>query len=83
MAYTIKTLANGHRFAQLPDGSLIPNQGRYPARVLTDAEIAVNFADFNQTPRYNEPAVEAEIRKDRRIGGREAKMIHALLKGRS
>lgn len=27
-------------------------------------------------------AVDAEIRKDRRIGGKEAKSIHALLKGR-
>lgn len=31
---------------------------------------------------YNRDAVEKEIRKDKRIKGREAKLIHALLKGR-
>lgn len=31
---------------------------------------------------YNREAVEREIRKDRRIKGREAKLIHALLRGR-
>jgi hypothetical protein len=31
---------------------------------------------------YNEEAVEREIRKDKRIKRREAKLIHALLKGR-
>lgn len=34
-----------------------------------------------ESPRYNEAAVEAEIKKDKRIKGREAKAIHALLKG--
>lgn len=30
---------------------------------------------------YNEKAVEKAIRKDPRIKGKEAKLIHALLKG--
>ncbi len=30
---------------------------------------------------YNEKAVDAAIKQDRRIKGREAKAIHALLKG--
>lgn len=30
---------------------------------------------------YNAKAVEKEIRKDPRIKGKEAKLIHALLKG--
>ena len=30
---------------------------------------------------YNKEAVEKEIKKDPRIKGREAKLIHALLKG--
>jgi len=33
-------------------------------------------------PNYDPKAVEKEIRKDRRIKGKEAKMIHALLRGR-
>lgn len=34
-------------------------------------------------PRYNEEAVDASIRSSRKpISGREARMIHALLKGR-
>lgn len=33
-------------------------------------------------PAYNPKAVDAEIRKDPRIKGREARLIHALLKGR-
>jgi len=32
---------------------------------------------------YNEQAVEREIKKDPRIKGKEAKLIRALLKGRS
>lgn len=32
---------------------------------------------------YNATAVEAQIKKDKRIKGKEAKMIHALLKGHS
>lgn len=36
----------------------------------------------DQPPRYNRDAVQREIVKDKRIKGREAKMIHALLKGR-
>lgn len=35
-----------------------------------------------ETPRYDFDAVNTEIRKDRRIKGKEAKMIHALLRGR-
>lgn len=31
---------------------------------------------------YSKSAVDKEIAKDKRIKGREAKMIHALLKGR-
>lgn len=31
---------------------------------------------------YSKSAVDKEIRKDKRIGGREAKLIHRLLKGR-
>jgi hypothetical protein len=34
-------------------------------------------------PRYSQEAVQKEINKDKRIGGREAKRIHALLKGRT
>jgi hypothetical protein len=37
-----------------------------------------------QAPRYNAEAVEAAIAQARRkahVGGREARMIHALLKG--
>jgi len=34
-------------------------------------------------PEYCEAAVEQMIRKDRRIRRREAKRIHALLRGRS
>lgn len=33
-------------------------------------------------PSYNREAVNKEIRKDPRIGSREARMIHAILKGR-
>jgi len=33
-------------------------------------------------PKYNEKAVEQEIKKNPRIKGKEAKLIHALLKGR-
>jgi hypothetical protein len=33
-------------------------------------------------PKYNEKAVEQEIKKNPRIRGKEAKLIHALLKGR-
>jgi hypothetical protein len=33
--------------------------------------------------KYNKEAVEKEIKKDRRIKGKEAKLIHALLKGRN
>lgn len=36
----------------------------------------------NPAPKYNREAVDREIRKDRRIKGKEAKLIHALLKGR-
>lgn len=32
--------------------------------------------------RYNREAVDAEIRKDPRIKGKEARLIHALLRGR-
>jgi hypothetical protein len=32
---------------------------------------------------YNREAVDREIAKDKRIGKREAKLIHALLKGRN
>jgi hypothetical protein len=31
---------------------------------------------------YSKSAVDKQIKKDKRIGGKEAKMIHALLKGR-
>lgn len=34
-------------------------------------------------PKYNSSAVQKEINKDRRIGGKEAKLIHSLLKGRT
>lgn len=33
--------------------------------------------------KYNERAVEKEIKKDPRIKGKEAKLIKSLLKGRS
>lgn len=32
-------------------------------------------------PKYDHEAVEVEIRKDRRIKGKEARLIHALLRG--
>jgi hypothetical protein len=35
-----------------------------------------------QNIRYNRVAVEREIRKDKRIKGKGARLIHALLKGR-
>lgn len=31
---------------------------------------------------YNKSAVDAQIRKDPRIKGKEARLIHALLRGR-
>lgn len=34
-------------------------------------------------PKYNAEAVQKAINKDKRIGGKEAKLIHALLKGRT
>lgn len=34
------------------------------------------------TSRYNAAAVDREIRRDRRIGAHEARLIHALLRGR-
>ena len=33
--------------------------------------------------KYDKEAVEKEIKKDPRIKGKEAKLIHALLKGRN
>ena len=33
--------------------------------------------------KYNKQAVQKQIDKDRRIKGKEAKIIHALLKGRT
>jgi hypothetical protein len=33
--------------------------------------------------KYNKPAIDKEIKKDPRIKGKEAKLIHALLKGRA
>jgi hypothetical protein len=35
------------------------------------------------SPKYNAEAVQKEINKDKRIGGKEAKLIHSLLKGRT
>lgn len=32
--------------------------------------------------RYNKDAVDQAIKKDKRIKGKEARLIHALLKGR-
>jgi hypothetical protein len=46
-----------------------------------------NFKDMTQSSRlspssgYSKDAVDKEIKKDKRIGGKEAKKIHALLKG--
>ena len=34
-----------------------------------------------KTPKYDPQAVQKEIEKDKRIGGKEAKAIHSLLKG--
>lgn len=39
--------------------------------------------DYGSNPNYNYDAVQREIVKDRRIKGREAKLIHALLRGRT
>lgn len=36
-----------------------------------------------ESPAYNAAAVQKEIAKDKRIGKKEAKAIHALLKGRA
>jgi hypothetical protein len=36
-----------------------------------------------QSSKYNPNAVQKEINKDKRIGGKEAKAIHSLLKGRT
>lgn len=33
--------------------------------------------------KYNKEAVDKQIKKDPRIKGKEAKLIHALLKGRN
>lgn len=38
--------------------------------------------DGNYGTRYNADAVEAAIKRDPRIKGKEARLIHALLKGR-
>ena len=38
--------------------------------------------ETDASPKYNREAVEREIRKDRRIKGKEAKLIHSLLRGR-
>ena len=49
MEYTIFTHANGNRFAQLPNGQLIPNQGTYKAgEEVTDEQIAANFAEWKR-----------------------------------
>lgn len=37
----------------------------------------------SKSPAYNKDAVDKEIKKDKRIGGKEAKAIHGLLKGRT
>ena len=37
----------------------------------------------NYKHRYNKEAVQKEIKKDPRIKSKEAKLIHALLKGRN
>jgi hypothetical protein len=37
--------------------------------------------DQATTPAYDAQAVQREINRDRRIGGREARLIHALLRG--
>lgn len=50
---------------------------------LQRARRQMEQADRRRLPRYNAEAVQAQINKDRRIGGREAKLIHAVLKGRS
>ena len=49
---------------------------------LTRARRQMEKADRRRLPRYNAEAVQNEIARDRRIGGREARMIHAVLRGR-
>jgi uncharacterized protein YbaA (DUF1428 family) len=46
------------------------------------AELVRQIKEIEMT-KYNKDAVEKAIKKDPRIKGKEAKMIHALLKGRS
>jgi hypothetical protein len=54
-----------------------------PGRPLYDAHCDPLPPDgWGAVMAYNEEAVEREIRKDKRIKRREAKLIHALLKGR-
>ena len=48
-----------------------------PMSLFVQAKEGNNSLD----PKYNEKAVEQEIKKDPRIKGKEAKLIHALLKG--
>jgi hypothetical protein len=56
-----------------PVGDHIPLRGT----VVKDAEVKPVGI------KYNAEAVQKEIKKDKRIGGKEAKAIHALLKGRT
>lgn len=57
--------------------------GHLPISAKNDAKV-VHKKDaperFDEA--YSKDAVDKEIRKDKRIGGKEAKRIHALLKGR-
>jgi hypothetical protein len=54
---------------------------REALRLLKDTRIGVPGVDFEEA--YNKDAVDKSIKSSRqKIGGKEAKMIHALLKGR-
>lgn len=70
--YTGGTRPTGGRIARAAGGrSSNPNYDR------TRSLIGGN------NPKYNKEAVDKEIRKDKRIGGKEANSIHRLLSGRS
>jgi hypothetical protein len=54
-----------------------------PLSHITKAGREINYGElYNKNPNYSKTAVDKEIKKDKRIKGKEAKAIHALLKGR-
>lgn len=56
------------------------------ARLPQSRPLSEQFSNVNKSgegPRYSASSVQKEINKDRRIGGKEARLIHSLLKGRA